>query len=61
MIDNLIDNLLIAVSSLFASGKYFVVVACYKQLITLCCNPILCTALAGSSLHKLSGPAHKAG
>ena len=24
-------------------------------------NPILCTAPAGSSLHKLSGPAHKAG
>ena len=24
-------------------------------------NPILCTAPAGSSFHKLSGPAHKAG
>ena len=35
--------------------------SCYKQLITLCCNPILCTAPAGSSFHKLSGPAHKAG
>ena len=29
------------VLSLFASGKYFVVVACYKQLITLCCNFVI--------------------
>ena len=27
--------------SLFASGKYFVVVACYKQLINLCCNLVI--------------------
>ena len=29
------------VLSLFASGKYFVVVACCKQLITLCCNFVI--------------------
>ena len=29
------------VLSLFASGQIFVVVACYKQLITLCCNFVI--------------------